>query len=112
MKLSCGASWKRRKSRSSSATPTSFRCTSSVSSATSTERVEVFGSPGHMPPEQIRGERLTPATDVFAVGALLLEAWTGRPPFRRASFEASAEALKEPLPSLVAEHPELEPIAE
>ncbi len=78
-------------------------------SATSTERVEVFGSPGHMPPEQIRGERLTPATDVFAVGALLIEAWTGRPPFRRGSFEASAEALKDPLPSLSAE---LAPIAE
>jgi eukaryotic-like serine/threonine-protein kinase len=81
-------------------------------SATSTERVEVFGSPGHMPPEQIRGERLTPATDVFAVGALLIEAWTGRPPFRRGSFEASADALKEPLPSLAIEHAELAPIAE
>lgn len=89
-----------------------FGIAAPVSSATSTERVEIFGSPGHMPPEQIRGERLTPATDVFAVGALLIEAWTGRPPFRRGSFEASAEALKEPLPSLVSDHPELEPIAE
>jgi serine/threonine protein kinase len=73
---------------------------------------EVFGSPGHMPPEQIRGERLTPATDVFAVGALLIEAWTGRPPFRRGSFEASAAALKEPLPALGVEHPELSSVAE
>src|SRR5690606_8684781 len=55
---------------------------------------EVFGSPGHMPPEQLRGDRLTPATDVFAVGVLLIEAWTGRPPFRRPSFAESAEALK------------------
>lgn len=75
------------------------------------KRVEVFGSPGHMPPEQLRGERLTPATDVFAVGALLLEAWTGRPPFRRGSFEASAQALREPPPSL-ADHAELAPIAD
>jgi serine/threonine protein kinase len=67
------------------------------------EHIEVFGSPGHMPLEQIRGERLTPATDVFAVGALLIEAWTGRPPFRRATFEASAEALNEPLPELAGE---------
>jgi serine/threonine protein kinase len=88
-----------------------FGIAAPVTSATSTERVEVFGSPGHMPPEQIRGERLTPATDVFAVGALLIEAWTGRPPFRRGSFEASAEALKEPLPSLVQGHAELEPVA-
>jgi serine/threonine protein kinase len=81
-------------------------------SVASTERIEVFGSPGHMPPEQIRGERLTPATDVFAVGALLIEAWTGRPPFRRGSFEASAAALEEPIPSLAIDHAELAPIAE
>lgn len=73
-------------------------------------RVEVFGSPGHMPPEQIRGEQLTPATDVFAVGALLIEAWTGRPPFRRGSFEASAAALKEPLPPLATLQPDIAPI--
>ena len=89
-----------------------FGIASPVASALSTERVEVFGSPGHMPPEQIRGERLTPATDVFAVGALLIEAWTGRPPFRRGSFEASAAALGDPLPSLAEEHGELGPIAD
>jgi eukaryotic-like serine/threonine-protein kinase len=89
-----------------------FGIAAPVTSALSTERVEVFGSPGHMPPEQIRGERLTAATDVFAVGALLIEAWTGRPPFRRASFEASAAALNDPLPSLAEEHEELAPIAE
>jgi serine/threonine-protein kinase len=88
-----------------------FGIAAPVTSALSTERVEVFGSPGHMPPEQIRGERLTPATDVFAVGALLIEAWTGRPPFRRGSFEASAEALKDPLPSLAEEDDELSPVA-
>jgi eukaryotic-like serine/threonine-protein kinase len=89
-----------------------FGIAAPVTSALSTERVEVFGSPGHMPPEQIRGERLTPATDVFAVGALLIEAWTGRPPFRRHSFEASADALKERLPSIAIEHGELGPIAD
>lgn len=89
-----------------------FGIAAPVSTARSTERVEIFGSPGHMPPEQIRGERLTAATDVFAVGVLLLEAWTGRPPFRRSTFEASAEALNEPVPALTLDHPELEPIAE
>src|SRR4051794_9747056 len=34
-------------------------------------RERIFGSPGHMPVEQLRGGRLSPATDVFAVGALL-----------------------------------------
>jgi eukaryotic-like serine/threonine-protein kinase len=89
-----------------------FGIAAPVTSPLSTERVEVFGSPGHMPPEQIRGERLTPATDVFAVGALLIEAWTGRPPFRRHSFEASADALQERLPSIATDHEELAPIAD
>lgn len=89
-----------------------FGIAAPVSTGPDSQRVEVFGSPGHMPLEQIRGERLTPATDVFAVGALLLEAWTGRPPFRRGSFEASAAALHEPPPSLADDHPELESVAE
>jgi serine/threonine protein kinase len=88
-----------------------FGIAAPVSGTGATERIEVFGSPGHMPPEQIRGERLTSATDVFAVGALLIEAWTGRPPFRRGSFEASADALKEPLTPLDHERPDLEPVA-
>ena len=55
---------------------------------------EVFGSPGHMPPEQMRGEKLGPATDIFAVAVLLMEAWTGVPPFRRNSIEDVEAALK------------------
>ncbi|MFI6515795.1 PQQ-binding-like beta-propeller repeat protein [Spirillospora sp. NPDC050679] len=39
------------------------------------------GSPGYMPPEQIRGEDPTPAGDVFAFGAVLAFAATGRPPY-------------------------------
>jgi eukaryotic-like serine/threonine-protein kinase len=89
-----------------------FGIAAPVSTGNDAARVEVFGSPGHMPLEQIRGERLSPATDVFAVGALLLEAWTGRPPFRRGSFEASAQALNELVPPLDAEHPELSPVAQ
>ena len=56
-------------------------------------RTEVFGSPGHMPPEQLNGAELSPATDVFAVGVLLIEAWTGYPPFRRATVKESEHAL-------------------
>ncbi len=89
-----------------------FGIAAPVTGARSRERVEVFGSPGHMPPEQMRGERLTPATDVFAVAALLVEAWTGRPPFRRESFEASRAALAEPLVPLSRSHPELSPVSD
>jgi serine/threonine protein kinase len=76
-----------------------------------TARREVFGSPGHMPPEQLRGDPLGPETDVFAVGALLFEAWTGKPPFRRATSEASAQALRESPAPLDRAHPALLPIA-
>ncbi|MEU8758644.1 serine/threonine-protein kinase [Streptomyces sp. NPDC048659] len=41
----------------------------------------VVGSPGFMSPEQVRGERLTPASDVFCLGAVLAYAATGRTPF-------------------------------
>src|SRR6185295_10449232 len=73
-------------------------------------RREIFGSPGHMPPEQLRGDPLGPETDVFAVGTLLLEAWTGKPPFRRATSEASAQALRERPPRLSVSVPELAPL--
>ena len=55
----------------------------------------LFGSPGHMAPEQLRPGPVTPAADVFAVAVLLIESWTGKPPFRRESFAASADALRE-----------------
>jgi eukaryotic-like serine/threonine-protein kinase len=61
---------------------------------------EVFGSPGHMPPEQLRGEEVGPPADVFAVGALLYEAWTVRAPFRRRTAEQSQSALSEPVAAL------------
>ena len=62
---------------------------------------EVFGSPGHMPPEQSEGKEVTPATDVFAVAVLLLEVWGGKAPFRRKEAK-EIEALmqgKRPRPS-------------
>ncbi|MFA1547736.1 serine/threonine-protein kinase [Actinomadura chokoriensis] len=41
----------------------------------------IIGSPGFMSPEQVRGRPLTPASDVFSLGAVLAFAATGRPPF-------------------------------
>lgn len=75
-------------------------------------RGELFGSPGHMAPEQIAGDALTPATDVFAVAVLLIEAWTGKPPFRRKTPAECLKALETPLPRLDEELPELAPVAD
>ncbi|MYX15298.1 protein kinase [Streptomyces sp. SID8374] len=41
----------------------------------------MIGSPGFMAPEQVRGERVTPACDVFCLGSVLAYAATGRLPF-------------------------------
>ncbi|HEX4338231.1 MAG TPA: serine/threonine-protein kinase [Polyangiaceae bacterium] len=75
-------------------------------------RERIYGSPGHMPVEQLQGGRLTPATDVFAVGALLVEAWTGMPPFRRATRLESDVALFSERTPLSAVVPALSPLGE
>ncbi|MFD6279291.1 serine/threonine-protein kinase [Streptomyces sp. NPDC060209] len=41
----------------------------------------MIGSPGFMSPEQVRGERVTTACDVFCLGSVLAYAATGRLPF-------------------------------
>jgi non-specific serine/threonine protein kinase len=48
---------------------------------TATREGMVLGTPGHMAPEQIRGQQADARTDVFALGLLLFEAATGRHPF-------------------------------
>ncbi len=59
---------------------------------------EILGSPGHMAPEQVDGGELGPSTDIFALAVLLMEAWTGSAPFRRATPEECAAAVREPHP--------------
>ncbi|MDF6043894.1 serine/threonine protein kinase [Streptomyces sp. JH14] len=50
----------------------------------------LVGSPGFMAPEQVRGERVTAACDVFCLGSVLAYASTGRLPFSAADNEVHA----------------------
>jgi serine/threonine-protein kinase len=48
-----------------------------------------MGSPKYMAPEQIRGDRCTPATDVYALGVMLFEMLAGKVPFERTNSPTS-----------------------
>ncbi|MFH8519962.1 PQQ-binding-like beta-propeller repeat protein [Streptomyces gelaticus] len=58
-----------------------FGISRAVDGTVLTAEGQVAGSPGFMSPEQSRGGELTPASDVFAFGAVLAFAATGVPPF-------------------------------
>jgi hypothetical protein len=70
----------------------------------------VLGSPGYLAPEQARGDRdnISPAVDVFALGAIAYRALTGAPAFAVGQLrEMGWEALYHlpPSPSTLAELP-------
>ncbi len=60
-----------------------------------------FGTPGYLAPEVIRGDPATPASDLYALGAVAWLALAGTPPFSGTTpGELLAKHLVQPLPAL------------
>ena len=61
---------------------------------------QLFGTPGYMAPEVVRGEPAGPAADVFAWAATMTFAATGNPPFHAPNMAAIIHQLTEGEPDL------------
>jgi len=86
---------------------------SSSAAASVTRTGTLIGSPAYMAPEQVRGEAVTPATDIYAFGIVLYEMVTGKLPFSADTAVGTAiKRLREP-PTLPRVHtPDLDPLWE
>jgi serine/threonine protein kinase len=69
---------------------------------------QALGSLDYMSPEQIRGEDVSPATDIYSLGCVMFEVLTGTPPFGgRPSMRVLFAHLQEPPPDLSAIRPDI-----
>jgi tetratricopeptide (TPR) repeat protein len=88
---------------------TDFGLAKLLDSAGGATPTEAFvGTPNYMAPEQARGEAkfIGPVADVYALGAILYECLTGRPPFKAATLLDTLEQVRtqEPVPPARLQH--------
>ena len=79
---------------------------STAPTASTTDPGTILGTMQYMSPEQLRGSAVDARSDIFALGCILYEMFTGKRPFARPTqIETAASILKEEPP----EHPFLDP---
>jgi serine/threonine-protein kinase len=87
-----------------------FGVASAADLGTFTEAGTVLGTAGYLAPEQARGERATPASDLYALAVVAFELLTGKRPFERESSTAEAMAhVSAPIPPASQANPQLPP---
>ena len=84
-----------------------FGVASIAGSAALTRTGEVVGTLAYMAPEQAEGEAAGPEADVYSLGLVLYEGFSGHNPVSRATPAATARAIGAPIPRLAERRPDL-----
>lgn len=69
------------------------------------------GTPDYMSPEQARGESVDGRSDLYSLGAMLVEMLTGKPPYEAPdAFSVALSHVTQPTPTLPVQHAWLQPL--
>ena len=87
---------------------TDFGIAVALNSNELTQTNSIMGSVHYLPPEQASGSGSTIKSDIYSLGILMYELLTGKLPFKGDNaVEIAIKQMKEPIPSICAEFPDI-----